>query len=170
MLMTSCSITRTAKEAAKEWWSENGKQVVTDAADAAKDYWNAKREELLSSSKEFAEKVGEKTLAEATAYIDVKLTSKRNEAVENLVKRGVSFEVLDANGDGTVSDEELDAYAKSNPLALLYGGTALAAWWVVWQVRRRLNISVTKEAAPTAPSAAPPSPPKTGVDATTTKP
>lgn len=169
LTLTSCGITTKAKEAAKEWWDENGKVVVSDAADAAKQYWNEKKGELLDSAKEAAKGLSDSALAEAKAYIDNKLTEQRNASVKRLIDNGAKFSDIDVNGDGQITDEELDTYVKSNPLALWYGGAALAGWWALWQLRKRMGTGVQQAAAPAPAIAAAPPKPTTGVDATNTK-
>lgn len=170
LTLTSCSITTKAKEAAKEWWDENGKVVVTDAANAAKQYWDEKKGEIIDSTKEFAKGVGDSALAEAKAYVDAKLAEQRNATIKKLLDSGVKFSDIDTNNDGEITDEELDAYIKSNPLALWYGGAALAGWWALWQLRKRMGTGVQQAAAPAPAIAAAPPKPTTGVDATNTKP
>lgn len=169
LTLMSCSITTKAKEAAKEWWDENGKVVVTDAANAAKDYWNEKKAELIDSTKEFAKGVGDSALAEAKAYVDLKLAEQRNAAIKKLTSSGVKFSDIDIDGDGQITDEELDAYMKNNPLALWYGGAALAGWWALWQLRKRMGVTVQQAAAPAVTAVAAPPKPTTGVDATNIK-
>jgi hypothetical protein len=133
-----------AKEAAKEWWDENGKVVVTDAATAAKDYWDSKKGEIVAEAKEIAQQVGDKALAEARAYVDTKLAEQRQATVRKLLDSGVKFGEIDTDGDGSITDAELEAYLKTNPMALWYGGAALAGWWALWQLRKRMgNVGTT---------------------------
>ena len=140
---TSCSvITEPAKEAAKDWWSENGKNVVTDAANAAKNYWDKNKEQIIESAVNAARAVGEAQLEKAMAYVDQKLQEQRDRAVTKLIENGAKLEDIDYNRDGKVSDEELQNYVESNPMALWYAGGALAAWWSLLQIRKKINPQV----------------------------
>lgn len=136
---TSCSlVTEPAKEAAKDWWDDNGKKVVTDAADAAKEYWEEHREEIINSAIDAARDISDKSVEAATAYVDAKLQAQRDTVVNKLIENGAQFEQIDTDKDGYVSDEELQAYVTANPMALWYAGGALAGWWGLWQLRKRM--------------------------------
>jgi hypothetical protein len=143
--LPSCSlVTEPAKDAAKEWWEDNGKNVVTDAVDAAKDYWDKNKEEIINSALDGAKQMSDSALVQATAYVDSKLQEQRNKVVAKLVENGASLEEIDKNLDGLVSDEELQDYITRNPMALWYAGGAIAAWWGIWQLRRRMPAPKTQ--------------------------
>jgi hypothetical protein len=138
-LTPSCSlVTEPAKDAAKEWWDDNGKSVVTDAADAAKKYWEEHKEEIINSALDAAKELSDKSVEAATAYVDQKLQAQRDVVVNKLIDNGADFYDIDADKDGIVSDEELQDYITRNPMALWYAGGAIAAWWGVWQLRKRM--------------------------------
>ena len=142
LLLQSCSIAATAKEAAKQFWEEEGHRVMTDAGNAAKDYWNANKDNIIKGAKDEATKIGLETLAKANTYTDSKLADQRAKAVQNLLAHGVTMAELDTNSDGNVSDEELAAYVQKNPAkALQYGGVALGIWWALWQLLQRTKKS-----------------------------
>lgn len=137
--LTSCGMfTSTAKQAAKDWWEENGKTVVTDASDAAKKYWEDHKEELINSAVDAAKKLSDKSAEEARAYVDQKLQEQRDVVVAKLVENGAKKEDIDTNKDGTITDEEIQNYVAGHPLSLWYAGGVLAAWWGLWQLRKRL--------------------------------
>ena len=136
----SCGIvTDTAKQAAKDWWDENGTKVVTDASDAAKKYWEENRDEIINSAVDAAKKLSEKSAEEARLYVDQKLQEQRDIVVAKLVANGAKKEDIDSNKDGTITDEELQGYITKNPLTLWYAGGVLAAWWGLWQLRKRIG-------------------------------
>ena len=139
---TSCSlVTEPAKEAAKDWWDDNGKKVVTDATDAARDYWEKHKEEIINSAIDAAKDLSDKSIEAATAYVDQKLQAQRDVVVNKLIDNGANFSDIDADKDGIVSDEELQDYVTRNPMALWYAGGALAGWWGLWQLRKRMPAS-----------------------------
>lgn len=138
-LTPSCSlVTEPAKDAAKEWWDDNGKSVVSDAADAAKKYWEEHKEEIINSAIDAAQKLSDSAVIQATLYVDQKLQEQRDKVVAKLIENGATLEEIDKDLDGVVSDEELQNYVTRNPMALWYAGGAIAAWWGVWQLRRRM--------------------------------
>jgi hypothetical protein len=138
-ILPSCSlVTNPAKDAAKEWWEDNGKNVVTDAVDAAKDYWDKHKEEIINSALDGAKQLSDSAVIQATAYVDAKLQEQRNKVVAKLIENGATLQEIDKDLSGEVSDEELQDYVTRNPMALWYAGGAIAAWWGIWQLRRRM--------------------------------
>ena len=137
-MLASCGmITNTAKTAAREWWQENGKTVAADTAESAKKFWNENKGEIIATAKE-----------NTIAYVDKKLGEQREKAIEKMIAAGAKREDIDADHNGTISDEEVEAYVKANPKMLWYGGGALAAWWALWQLKKRSAAASAQQPAP----------------------
>ena len=134
---TSCSIAEPAKQAAKEWWQENGRSVWMDLIVAAQNYWTANESKIIGKVLEAAEKLALKSKEEAIAYIDIKLGEQREAVVTALVKSGSTREEIDTNLDGSITDEELQAYMLAKPSKLWSAGGVAAAWWLLWRARKK---------------------------------
>lgn len=165
------SATSSALEAVKGYWEENKAELVASAGEAAKEYWSDNKGEILSAAKDMwegnkeqfietakllADKAKDAAIATALEYkdsaieaakeyTDAQMEVRKKTALEELLESGVLLADIDLDSDGNVSDEELDAYLRGNPMKLLVGG-GVGLWWGLWQLRnfmRRKDTSTT---------------------------
>lgn len=158
------SATANALEAAKGYWEENKAELVASAGEAAKDYWADNKGEILSAAKDMwegnkeqfietakllADKAKDAAIATALeykdsaieaakAYTDTQMAEKKETALDELLKSGVLLADIDADGNGEVSDDELNNYLKGNPTKLLVGG-GVGLWWALWQLKNLMR-------------------------------
>ena len=135
------------KNAASEFWDTKGKEVIQETATTVgndlKQKWNENKTEIIADARKAA-----------TDAIDKKLNDAREKVIKSLTDSGVDRNDIDANHDGTITDEEIDAYTKSHPVDTVKKvGIGLAIWYGLWQLRKRT--------AP-PPTASPPPTPGTG--------
>ena len=135
-----------AGEMAKTYWKDNKGEIL----DAAKDLWDGNKDQLIETAKGLADKAKDAAIATAleykdsaieaaAAYTDSQMAEKKETALDELIKSGVPFTDLDTDGSGDVSDDELAAYVKENPMSLLVGGGAVGLWYGLWQLRQLIS-------------------------------
>jgi hypothetical protein len=136
---------------AKDAWGENKGDILNAAKDfageaftSAKDYFAENKgaivDKAVATAKDFASELSGKTLKEAMAYTDKKLEESRTKVVDKLLASGVTMEELDLDGDGNVSNSEVDAYREKNPIGFFQiTGGAGALWYLLWQAKQRMG-------------------------------
>lgn len=126
--LSSCgAITRSAADAAKNWWEDNKTEVIASTAKAATTYWEENKEEIITQVLDVTED-----------YVDQKLQSRKEETVKRLLDKGYEREEIDTNGDGEITDDELAEFLKANPMALWatgLGGVLFLGLWYLKQMR-----------------------------------
>lgn len=144
LAMPACGIWTNAKTAAKEWWDENGKKVLDDAAGAAKDYWTSHKDDLIAGATEAAVKLTKKQMEDQRVAVLAKLTNA-----------GYKTEDMDTDHNGVVDEAELALFLKSNPTALYYGGLGSIGLLGMWYLKQLLDKNKAQGGAvPVQPVAA----------------
>lgn len=155
--------------AASSWWDENKVSILNAAAndagkmfgqvpDMLRNFWDANKGKLLDVTKDIAKDMGESVLEEARAYTDEKLAAQREKTLKRLEANGISRAEVDTNGDGEVTDDELAAYLKGNPQALLYAGGAGGLFLLLWYAKQNMRRRDEEEAGAASPPAPPAAP------------